>query len=63
MFLLVIFKLTLGILVADQEQKKSQVLLLVILKLTLDIPELQMKSKKKVLGVFISNFENYTRYL
>ena len=33
-----------------------------ILKLTLDILELQMMSKKMVLGVFISNFETYTRY-
>ena len=27
-----------------------------------DILELQMKSKKKSQGVYIGNFENYTRY-
>ena len=31
-------------------------------KLSLDTLELQMKSKKKVFGIFISNFETYTRY-
>ena len=32
------------------------------LNLTLDIHELQMKSKKKVLGVFNGSFQTYTRY-
>ena len=30
-------------------------------ELILDIFEMQMKSKKKVLAVYISNFETYTR--
>ena len=33
-----------------------------ILKFTLDILEFQITSKKKVLGIFISNFETYNRY-
>ena len=28
----------------------------------IDILELQIKSKKKVLGVYFSNFETYTKY-
>ena len=32
------------------------------LKLTLDVLKLQMKSKKKVLGVFNGSLETYTRY-
>ena len=32
------------------------------MKPTLDILELQIQSKKKGFGVFISNFEAYTRY-
>ena len=32
------------------------------LKLTLDILELQMKSKKQVLGVFYGSLETYTKY-
>ena len=35
---------------------------MVVEKLILDILELQMKRKKKVLGVLISNFETCTRY-
>ena len=31
-------------------------------ELILEILELQMKSKKKSQGVYIGNFENYTRY-
>ena len=31
-------------------------------ELILDIFEFQMKSKKKVLGIYIGNFEAYTRY-
>ena len=31
-------------------------------ELTLDILELQMKTKKKVLVLYISNFKTYTRY-
>ena len=32
------------------------------LKLIIEVFDLQMKRKKKVLSVFISNFEIYTRY-
>ena len=36
---------------------------MVALKLTLDILKFQMKNKKKtVLGVYIDNFEAFTRY-
>ena len=31
-------------------------------ELILDILELQKKSKKKILGVYIGNFETYSRY-
>ena len=31
-------------------------------ELMLDILELQMKSKKKVFGIYIGNYETYTRY-
>ena len=47
--------------VADEEQKKS-VDNINVEKLILHVLELQTKSKKKVLGVYVSNFETYTRY-
>ena len=56
-------KLTLDILKLQMRARKkgSQEYLLVILKLILNVLELQIKNKKNVSGVFISNFDTYTK--